>query len=91
MHSAVAHHLGSCLTVFQDDKLLRQVGTLNRPNAIAEVHGTQGSLLALAEGHQVQKATATAGQRGCLHIIMDLSKRTKPSVWQKVPVILQLC
>ena len=53
MHSAVAHHLGSCLKIFQNEKLLRHVGTLNHPNAIIDVPGSQGTMLALAEGHQV--------------------------------------
>ena len=52
MHSAVAHHLGSCLKIFQNEKLLRHVGTLNHPNAIIDVPGSQGTMLALAEGHQ---------------------------------------
>ena len=54
----------SCLTTFQNDKLLRRIGTLNRPNAIAEVYGSQGTQLALAEGHQVLNAKP-ADQKDC--------------------------
>lgn len=53
MHSGVTSHFGSCLSVFQNESLVRRVGTLDRPNAIAAVHGSQNPLIALAEGVQV--------------------------------------
>lgn len=53
IRTTTASHFGKSITAFQNEDVVRCVGTLDQPNALTGVCGEQSALLALAEGVQV--------------------------------------